>query len=143
VTTAQLERLNKEIAALDEEQRRVILFMGATLIELVSNASANAVDRQLRLHGLIAEARPKASVYFIQAEDGGPIKIGLAGDPTKRLSELQRTSPQRLRILATEPGSASHERELHERFAEHRLHGEWFAPCPELLALIDSSEVSA
>lgn len=79
-------------------------------------------------------------VYFVQAEDGGPIKIGVAKAPEKRLRELQATSPQVLRILTTVPGGTARERELHSQFAEHRLHGEWFSDeCEELLSLISEA----
>jgi hypothetical protein len=67
-----------------------------------------------------------AFVYFCQPVDGGPIKIGLAVDPRNRLSGLQIGSPVRLRMLAIAEGGAEYEAELHKRFAEWRLHGEWF-----------------
>lgn len=82
-------------------------------------------------------------VYFIQAEEGGPIKIGVAQDPPKRLAEIQRTCPQKLRILATVPGGAPRERELHSKFADYRLHGEWFQPSNELHAIIAIAEAVA
>jgi hypothetical protein len=67
-------------------------------------------------------------VYFIQAVNGGPIKIGTAIDPKKRLASLQLSCPFRLKILATRPGGERLERSLHRRFAAYRLHGEWFEP---------------
>jgi len=76
------------------------------------------------------------SVYFIQAVSGGPIKIGKADDPQRRLYDLQAMNPTKLQILATVDGGQRREYELHVRFKGSRLHGEWFEPTPELLSLI-------
>ena len=65
-------------------------------------------------------------VYFIQPIGGGPIKIGCAANVERRLAHLQAFSPAPLRILGSLPGGVALERELHVRFSEHRLHGEWF-----------------
>lgn len=76
------------------------------------------------------------SVYFIQA-DNGLIKIGVAGSPKDRLRTLRTMSPVALRLVLVLPGrGAPGESELHARFAEHRSHGEWFRPAPELLNYI-------
>jgi hypothetical protein len=50
---------------------------------------------------------------------------------------MQMGSPVRLSILALTTGARDVERSYHERFAAHRLHGEWFAPHPDILAEID------
>ena len=39
--------------------------------------------------------------------------------------------------LGTDAKVADVEKEYHPRFAEHRLHGEWFHPHPDILAEID------
>jgi hypothetical protein len=77
-------------------------------------------------------------VYFAQLGDGGPIKIGVAKNPRKRIAGMQTACPQPLRCLATIPGDASRERELHRRFAPHRLRREWFRPAPEILEFVTS-----
>lgn len=74
-------------------------------------------------------------VYFI-GYDGGPIKIGHSVNPTARLVDLQMGSHEDLRILATMPGGLRKERELHRRFAAHRLRGEWFSPVEEVLEFV-------
>lgn len=76
-------------------------------------------------------------VYFVQAADGGLIKIGIANDLRSRLKSLQAQCPVPLRCLAALPGYRELEIELHDRFSAHRRHGEWFEPAPELLELID------
>ncbi len=67
-------------------------------------------------------------LYFIQAGESGPIKIGLAGDPQHRLRGLQTAHYESLRLLAERPGGPELEADLHARFAAGRLSGEWFRP---------------
>lgn len=79
----------------------------------------------------------KRDVYFIQPAHGGLIKIGVAANPGDRCRTLQLTSPCPLVVLATIRGvGQAHETQLHKKFAEHRHHGEWFEPAPELLAYV-------
>jgi hypothetical protein len=68
-------------------------------------------------------------VYFIQAVDGGPIKIGRATDPWVRLSALQAGNWRELRLVGVVgPGRASGlEARLHVEFSADRLVGEWFS----------------
>lgn len=79
-------------------------------------------------------------IYFIQADIGGPIKIGYAGDVANRLRELQCGSPFPLVLLRVENGTLADEKRLHRHFAATRLHGEWFEPTPELRARISPQE---
>lgn len=75
-------------------------------------------------------------IYFIQGEQGGPIKIGYtSGDARGRLGELQTGSPILLRLLSTVEGGRLEEARLHHRFGAVRLHGEWFRPVPALIEL--------
>lgn len=75
-------------------------------------------------------------IYFIGSE-AGPIKIGVADCAKSRLETLQTGSPVKLFIMAEMSGGPNIERSYHEKFSEHRLHGEWFAPHPDILAEID------
>lgn len=74
------------------------------------------------------------ATYFIQAGDRGPIKIGKSTAPDRRLTDLQGACPYRLRLLCTL--GRDMEAELHRRFDNDRLHGEWFEPTNKLLAFI-------
>lgn len=78
-------------------------------------------------------------VYFIRSGEHGLIKIGRALDVEARLRSLQTGSGEVLRLLLAIPPGGPREDELHARFAEHRRHGEWFDPAPELLAFIEES----
>lgn len=75
-------------------------------------------------------------VYFIRAGKRGPIKIGWAVDPDRRLAALQTATADTLRIIAVERAERTREGHLHHRFTKLRLSGEWFAPGPELLSYI-------
>jgi len=75
-------------------------------------------------------------VYFIQGVIVPTIKIGVAKDVKSRFQELQRMSPEPLRLLVSIPGGYSKETELHTLFREAHSHGEWFFPAPALLAYI-------
>lgn len=65
-------------------------------------------------------------VYFIQAGERGPIKIGFSKDTDKRLAGLQAGHHECLRVLRTVEGGAGVEKWLHRRFAHGWLRGEWF-----------------
>ncbi len=68
-------------------------------------------------------------VYFIQAGDSGPVKIGKTNDVNKRLRALQTAHADTLHVRhVLNDVSAVMETRLHERFAEHRIRGEWFKP---------------
>jgi hypothetical protein len=79
----------------------------------------------------------KSIVYFIQAADGGPIKIGRSTEMglTSRLSGIQTGNPRRLVICSYLEGTGALESELHLRFGWAHVRGEWFAPVPELVEL--------
>lgn len=77
-------------------------------------------------------------VYFIQAGERGPIKIGWAEVVSTRMAQLQCGSPMKLTLLVAIPGGAARERDLHRRFADIRVRGEWFDGTNEtLLAYIE------
>lgn len=73
------------------------------------------------------------SVYFIRAGDSGPVKIGFAAEPQRRLRYLQTTSHARLQILRVVEGDRAVEKYFHQKFSERRLMGEWFRFSDEML----------
>jgi hypothetical protein len=70
--------------------------------------------------------------YLVQCVLGGPVKVGTAVDPDKRLVELQTGSPYPLGVLHVLPCNC--EALLHRRFSDWRLCGEWFANEDRLIA---------
>jgi hypothetical protein len=65
-------------------------------------------------------------IYFIQDKTTGAIKVGWSKNPKRRLGTLQTATPNELVLLGTVQGGLEHEAGLHDRFAQHRLQGEWF-----------------
>jgi hypothetical protein len=74
-------------------------------------------------------------VYFLQCDDR--IKIGITRDPMQRLRTLQTGNASELKLLAAVAGEAELEQTIHAKFESARIHGEWFARCPELQQFID------
>lgn len=65
-------------------------------------------------------------VYFVAAGEDGPIKIGRAKHPRKRLCELQVGCPEPLSLLGVMTGGEAEERAIHLELACYRVRGEWY-----------------
>ncbi len=79
-------------------------------------------------------------VYFIQADENGPIKIGFTSDdPKRRLNQLQTGNASTLKLLGAIRGNSTRERQFHTELAEWRLQGEWFESNPKVLAAVESA----
>ena len=79
-------------------------------------------------------------VYFIQSVE--TVKIGISVSPKDRLKEMSVSNHADLRLLATIPGGRKRERELHRRFAQYHIRGEWFEyalPIKKFIAGIKSA----
>ena len=78
--------------------------------------------------------KENALIYFIQSRKDNAIKIGCTdSNPELRLAELQNGDDGHLVLLCTTPGGVDDEQNLHERFSEYRLKGEWFQPGHKLI----------
>jgi len=75
-------------------------------------------------------------LYFIRAGADGPVKIGVAADPWKRLETLQIGNHEKLELLAICYSSVTEERLIHRILDGQRIHGEWFKPTDELMAAV-------
>lgn len=75
-------------------------------------------------------------VYFIQAGEDGPIKIGRSRNVKARLASLQVSAPERLTLIAFYAAPPVEEARLHRLLAEHRITGEWFRPHADVLAVV-------
>ncbi len=82
-------------------------------------------------------------IYFIQAGDGGAIKIGFSNNPWQRSSKIQSDCPQVVTLLAVIEGDEAAEASLHDRFNDARRVGEWFEPTDALTAFIASLDCIA
>src|SRR4051812_36646270 len=79
-----------------------------------------------------------AMVYFGSGKTSRAVKIGYTeGEPERRLRALQTGSPERLELVAVVDADREFEQGLHHHLRAHRNHGEWFAPVPEVLEIVD------
>jgi hypothetical protein len=78
------------------------------------------------------------TIYFIKPIGmTGPIKIGLSGNPKKRLNEYRAWSPFVLEMIGTVPGNWDDEQFLHECLADDHSHGEWFRPSQRVRDVVE------
>lgn len=70
----------------------------------------------------------RAHLYVIQEGDNGPLKIGIAGHPNRRLGMLQSGNYRRLYLRAVYEGTdtACKQIEHYAHRAFERAGGEWF-----------------
>lgn len=84
---------------------------------------------------VLAGTPPTGYVYFVQFGDG-PVKIGWATNPAKRLASLATANAGEASLRALIPGPRSVEQGLHVRYRRWRLRGEFFSA--EVLAALTS-----
>lgn len=78
-------------------------------------------------------------IYFIQAGNDGPIKIGYSDTTAEsRLKSLQTGNHQQLKLLRQVNGSRQTEANCHIRFKEDHISGEWYKPSKELIDFINT-----
>jgi len=75
-------------------------------------------------------------IYFIQAGENGPIKIGQSDNPQERLNQLQTANPYKLKLLWIYCGDSYSEAEIHKMFLQELIRGEWFHPSDSLFTFI-------
>jgi hypothetical protein len=85
-------------------------------------------------------------IYFVQIDiPNGPVKIGYATKPEKRIKQLQKQMPWRLKILKTIEGTQKEESRFHWICRRYRIVDssgrEWFTP--ECLSLLRFREIIA
>lgn len=73
------------------------------------------------------------AVYMIRAGDTGPVKLGFAVNPDRRIGGLQIGHPEKLTVLRIMEGCRAFEAALHRHFAPLRIRGEWFTHSDEML----------
>lgn len=79
------------------------------------------------------------TVYVLHDGARQRYKIGFTTGPVERRRRAIETAADlTLSIVAEVPGTMADERALHERFAEQRIAGEWFAASDELHTWIAS-----
>lgn len=108
----------------------------------IASGDAEAAEYDAQQMELDKSRAPFGWIYFVQAEDGGPIKIGRTHNPSERFKGLQNSCPHKLvmrrkvRVPSFELNRV--ESEFHLRFGHLRLHGEWFRAAPDLANVADA-----
>lgn len=74
-------------------------------------------------------------VYYVRRTSDGLIKIGTSTNTAQRMAALRQQHGE-LQLLLTHCGDFAREQEMHERFVETRVSGEWFLPSEPLLRWI-------
>jgi hypothetical protein len=79
-------------------------------------------------------------IYFLQAGDDGLVKIGRSRSAPGRTQQIQSWEPTKLRLIRSIDAPDWMETWLHQRFGDHRSHGEWFRFHPDMLTVIPPAE---
>lgn len=77
-------------------------------------------------------------VYFAQAGTDGLVKIGQSRQVHRRLTALNSSSCEKIRLLGTIPETVASEDDIHIALHSLRVRGEWFEPHPIVLQLADA-----
>lgn len=137
--------MTRAVYTVDQLAERLGLSRGA-VHAMIGRGEIKAfrVGHLIRIRADVAEALPippkvPSFVYFIATRPprGKKIKIGFATNVHKRLKALQTSSPVKLQLVLSFPGTRQDEQALHKRFAEHRMEGEWFRWCKAIADYID------
>lgn len=84
------------------------------------------------------EDKPKGQgiVYFVRRGGSDKIKIGTTTNMDSRINALKHPLTGKLRVLATIPGGRDVEKQMHARFKQYRIAGEWFRLEGELMEFV-------
>jgi len=106
---------------------------------------AKTIQRMSRYERALANVRRELAhidtvpVYFAQAERTGEVKIGFSTNVSDRLYMLRWQRHTNMTLLGWVPGGPRVEREMHARFDDLSLGGEWFEPDPTLFDYVEKS----
>jgi hypothetical protein len=79
---------------------------------------------------------------MIRAGLNGPVKIGKADNPAKRLMTLQISHYEDLHFMRLFAGGVSEEFGLHRRFHQQHIRGEWFHFVPAMMGDLGLLEIT-
>ena len=79
------------------------------------------------------------TVYFLQLEGGGPIKVGYSQNPKMRMANLKHSCPYPLHFIGLGNGKRSDEKRFHDALHNHCIHGEWYRPDSPVLQMINDA----
>jgi hypothetical protein len=82
------------------------------------------------------ESKYQEKIYFIESQLTKLIKIGISGNPKRRIKEIEKMQGGKINILKIVCGTYKSERYIHTMFSHLKTLGEWFKPEKELLDYI-------
>lgn len=82
-------------------------------------------------------------IYFIAAPDLNMVKIGYSAKPHARFVKVRSDCPVRVVLKRTMDGDTAVERDLHSRFSDARVRGEWFHITTTVAAFMDGLDEPA
>lgn len=143
----RLEPLQRRLEEIDAETSAIL----ATLrCEGVSDRNIKSLRRaralssesmwQTAVTRTLGGSRPPAvrgTIYFLQCEATGLVKIGFSEKARARLRSIRRQSSTSIKTLLLVDAGEAEEAELHRRFSADRHHNEWFRMTPALAAEIE------
>lgn len=115
-------------------------------VGFIEGVRARVIDWKDKNHYSHEEWPADGFVYF--AVIGYPyishVKVGFtAGDPEKRIKNLQTGCPYPIKLLGYIFGSVEREQELHSVFDQYRGLGEWFEYSEYVASVIEDQLTSA
>lgn len=124
----ELVQMEKEIELLQALIINYRTFIAANGNEFIEAAN----ERRLELVNTFYSSSPKAPkskkktfVYLMHNKQNGFYKIGRSLNPVLRENTLQAQEPDVHLVFQVE-ATAAYEAELHQKYAEKRIRGEWF-----------------
>ena len=110
-------------------------------VDTIERAESELRDEARETLRFESSSAPSKQIFicFIQGELTRRIHIAETQQlPHEKLSALQLNSPDALELLNVIPATAGEAAQLHQHFAEERLHGQWFSESTRLLKFIDN-----
>ena len=85
---------------------------------------------------------PAGYVYVLRC--GDHVKIGYSTNMMARLRQFQTHAPDYVHLIVMMRGDRRYEKELHRRFSDHRVRGEWFTleVLPGIFDLIEQESLN-
>lgn len=77
-------------------------------------------------------------IYFVQAGENGPIKIGHANRVHLRIDSLQTGCPDELILIRAVDLNHETEWDMHRLFKNSHIRGEWYKRTDKLLGFIEN-----
>jgi hypothetical protein len=141
ITTLPGTNLRKAGRALKRAKQELEAFGKAQTTKYLEECESLAREKDARMlveKEIVRIEESATWVYFIQDVQADAIKIGFSKNVSNRVAALQTSTTSPLKLLVCVPGGRKTEKELHEKFVQFHIRGEWFRSAPELLQYVET-----